>query len=123
MFKKGYVFSVIILSVLFIGSFIYNLFNIPSDAVDCHGESGCVLYKPIKGSVAAVVDLNTGNSISFSTIPELSSFSDEIIALRQHLGGFSTIEQLMQVKGIGLKTFLAIAPYVKCNNDLPIPNK
>lgn len=38
--------------------------------------------------------------------------ADAIIAYREKLGGYSSVEQLKDISGIGDKTFEKIAPYV-----------
>ena len=115
--KKGYGLAVIILSIIFAVVVVCQLLIIPPEAVDAHGNAGCTLYIPTKGSATAYVDLNTANQIFLSTIPGISNYAEDIISMRQQLGEFSSVEQLMLIKGIGFKTFLSIAPYVKCDNE------
>jgi DNA uptake protein ComE-like DNA-binding protein len=48
-------------------------------------------------------------------IPYVGNRADEIVKIRSELGGFVSIEQIALVKGIGLKNFLRIKPYIRAD--------
>jgi len=55
------------------------------------------------------VDLNTADSAALETLPRVGpAMAERIIAWREANGGFRAIEDLMQVSGIGEKTFEAM---------------
>lgn len=59
------------------------------------------------------IDLNTADEQTLQTIPGVGpSKAAAIVAYRQEHGGFQSITQLEDVKGIGPVTYSRIAPYV-----------
>ncbi len=62
---------------------------------------------------AAKVDLNTASLADLQTLPGVGpSLAQRILDYRKQNGGFKTIEELMNVKGIGEKSFEKIRPLV-----------
>ena len=58
------------------------------------------------------VNLNTADAPALQYIPGIGeSRAEEIIRLRTHLGGFTSIEQLLEVPGIGEKVLANIRAY------------
>jgi competence protein ComEA len=61
----------------------------------------------------ATVNLNTATVDQLTTLPGVGRKTAElIIEYRTKSGGFKKIEELMNVKGIGEKTFLKLKPLV-----------
>lgn len=59
------------------------------------------------------VNINTADSAALETLPRVGpSMAERIITWRDRNGGFSVIEDLMQVTGIGEKTFEAMRELV-----------
>lgn len=61
----------------------------------------------------AVVNINTGTSTELQTLPGVgAATATRIIEYRQKNGGFKKVEDLMNVRGIGEKTFLKLKPLI-----------
>jgi len=63
--------------------------------------------------VTTPVNLNTATVSDLQNLPGIGAATAKlIIEHRQKIGGFKKIEELMNVKGIGEKTFLKLKPMV-----------
>lgn len=59
------------------------------------------------------ININTATAAQLDLIPGVGPvLAQRIIALRTELGGFSHIEDLLDVKGIGEKTLEELKPYI-----------
>ncbi len=64
-------------------------------------------------SAAAPVNLNTATQAQLETLPGVGAASAKrILEYRQKNGSFKKIEELMNVKGIGEKSFLKLKPLI-----------
>jgi competence protein ComEA len=71
-------------------------------------------------SPAAPVNLNTATQAQLETLPGIgASTAKRILEYRQKSGGFKKIEELMNVKGIGEKSFLKLKPHVTVAAEKP----
>jgi competence protein ComEA len=69
--------------------------------------------EPRAGAAAAALNLNTATVAQLEALPGIGkSTAERIIEYRQKSGGFKKVEDLMNVKGIGEKSFLKLKPLV-----------
>jgi competence protein ComEA len=65
--------------------------------------------KPAGAAAVAPVNLNTATAAQIASLPGVGpKAAQRIIEYRQKSGGFKKIEELMNVKGIGEKSFLKL---------------
>lgn len=66
-----------------------------------------------KASASGLVNLNTASVTQLETLPGIGkSTAERILQYREKSGGFKKIEDLMNVRGIGEKSFLKLKPLV-----------
>ena len=64
---------------------------------------------PAKPSAAAPLNLNTATAAELGTLPGIGAKTAErIVQYRQKNGGFKKAEELMNVQGVGEKSFLKL---------------
>ena len=69
--------------------------------------------EPRSGTAAAALNLNTATVAQLEALPGIGkSTAERIIEYRQKSGGFKKVEELMNVKGIGEKSFLKLKPLI-----------
>lgn len=78
--------------------------------------------KPVKAKAAAgpsaPVNLNTATQAQLESLPGIgAATAKRIVEYRQKSGGFKKIEELMNVKGIGEKSFLKLKPHITVANE------
>lgn len=72
-------------------------------------------YLPLIGAENAVVNINTSDVYQLQSIPYIGGKASEIVNLRSELHGFSSIEQIALVNGIGLKSYLKACQYIRAD--------
>lgn len=68
---------------------------------------------PAAKAAPAIVNLNSATAAQIATLPGIGEkAAQRIIEYREKNGGFKKIEELMNVKGIGEKSFLKLKPLI-----------
>ena len=71
-------------------------------------------------TAASPVNLNTATVAQIAALPGIGpKAAQRIVEHRQKTGGFKKIEELMNVKGIGEKSFLKIKPLITVTEKAP----
>jgi len=95
-----------LLSIVALSTFV-----IPSGASAAQTPSGTLAAQAQPAPVLNVVNLNTASAKDLEVLPGVGAKTAErIIAYRQKNGPFKKIEELMNVQGIGEKSFLKLKP-------------
>ena len=65
----------------------------------------------VAGGAGALVDLNRATAEELRALPGIGPvMADRIVAHRREHGGFGRLEELMEVKGVGTRTFARLKP-------------
>ena len=86
---------------------------IPAAAQQPSGKSAARPAAPAKpaGAASAPVNINTATQAQLESLPGVGAKAAErILEYRQKNGNFKKVEDLMNVKGIGEKSFLKLKP-------------
>ena len=76
------------------------------------------------GTAAGVVNINTASATELALLPRVGEKgAQRIIEYRQEHGGFKKPADLMQVKGVGAKTFELMQPYVAVSGATTLSTK
>jgi competence protein ComEA len=71
-----------------------------------------------RATAANPVNLNSASAAQLQTLPGVgASAAQRIVDYRQKNGSFKKIEELMNVKGIGEKSFLKLKPLITVSTD------
>lgn len=94
------------------------------------GKSGSLLWREPETQVVQrhsscfQVDLNHATREELETLPGIGpKLSARIVRLREKQGGFSSVQELLQVPGIGRKTLQQLKPYLVVKPEAPEKEK
>ena len=74
----------------------------------------------VQTAPAELIDLNEATAVQLETLPGVGErIAERIIEYRQQNGGFKKIEELMNVRGIGERSFLRLRPLVTLGTAKP----
>lgn len=75
-------------------------------------------------SPAGVVNINTASASQIAFMPRIGpATAERVVQFREEHGAFKHATDLMQVKGIGDKTYELIAPYVVVDGKTTLASK
>ena len=64
-------------------------------------------------AVAGLVNINTADQVALESLPDVGPVTAQaILAWRSEHGAFTSVDQLLDVDGIGEATLAKLAPYV-----------
>lgn len=73
-----------------------------------------LIRKPAEKTAKMIINLNTATESELVQLPGIGpALAKRIIEHRRKIGGFKSVEQLLEVKGIGEKKLEQIRPYVR----------
>ena len=77
-----------------------------------------------KSAPAAIVNLNTATTAQLAALPGVGDkAAQRIVEYRDKNGGFKKIEEPMNVKGFGEKSFLKLKPHITVGDAKPAAAK
>lgn len=67
------------------------------------------------------ININTATATELMQLPHIGAKTAErIVAFRKQNGNFKRVEEIMNVKGIGEKTFTKLKPFLTLGNGTPV---
>lgn len=116
--RRSYFFRLVLLlgSVLIAASVAVPLLSAHAEPTALYSESaGCsfsVYLDEYRGEYGKAIAVNRVSLYSLSELPYIGSRARDILALRDELGGFASLEQLSLIGGIGVRQYLRLRPYL-----------
>jgi competence protein ComEA len=90
----------------------FALAAVPAQAAEPSPATAAVA-PPAAAASRAAVDVNRASAAELEAVPGIGPATAEaILALRAKRGGFTKLEELLEVKGIGPKKLQTLAPYL-----------
>ena len=84
-------------------------------------ETEIITTEPETIPVSYPLELNQASFEELCTIPEIGEVTAQaILDYRNAVGGFQNREQLLQISGIGQKTYEIILPYLYLEHEMPL---
>ena len=110
-------------TVLSIVAVVFLLSAVPSHAAAAQAKAAS--RTAAKPASTVIVNLNTASAAAFEALPGIGAKTAALIVeYRQKNGPFKKIEELMNVRGVGEKSFLKLKPQItvvtaKAEHDRP----
>jgi len=77
------------------------------------GLSSGVAFAAAKQAPAGKVNINSASAQQLTALPGVGEkLAERIVEYRQKAGGFKSVQELMNVKGVGEKSFSKLQPYL-----------
>lgn len=77
-----------------------------------------------KAAAASVININTASATDLEALPGIGAkTAARIVEYRQKNGPFKRIEELMNIRGVGEKSFLKLRPQITVAGRKPEQNK
>lgn len=87
-------------------------------AVPAMAEPAAEAKPAAKAQLQGTVNINTADAVQLTLLPGIGpKTAESIIAYRSSVGSFSSIEDLINVKGIGPKSLEKLRPYVSLKGE------
>ncbi|MBR6272083.1 MAG: helix-hairpin-helix domain-containing protein [Bacteroidales bacterium] len=81
-----------------------------------HSDSKPFMAAPEKKAIP-ILDINTADSVALTALPQIAEvMGSRIHRYRERLGGFVSLEQLFEVRGMDSARFEVIKPYITLEN-------
>lgn len=110
--KKAGVFMAIIVALMFGLGFSPAL--VSAKTTEAKTTDAKATAEQTKSEVAQKVDINKADAVMLTQIPGIGpKTADAIIAYRKDVGQFKSLEDLIEVKGIGPKKLEKIRPFLQ----------
>ena len=97
---------------------------LPAVAQQQKAAAGSTRASAAKSTAApsAPININTATQAQFESLPGIGpKVAQRIVEYRQKNGKFTKVEDLMNVKGIGEKSFLKLKPYLTVSEKATTP--
>jgi competence ComEA-like helix-hairpin-helix protein len=86
--------------------------------------TAAVAAEPAGGAVSGVVNINSADATQLSMLPRIGpKAAERIIEYRTEHGPFKKPTDLMQVKGVGAKTFEGLSSYIAVDGKTTLSAK
>ena len=116
---RGIVFAIVIAALVSVPSVVSAGQSSKAAApVKSSSSRGAAASAKARATAANPVNLNSASVAQLQTLPGIgASTAQRILEYRQKNGTFKKIEELMNVKGIGEKSFLKLKPLITVGAD------
>jgi competence protein ComEA len=102
----------------FVVSLVLVILTVSSSALAMEQEKAASSKSPQAQAVTTPLNLNTATAAQLEKLPGVGARTAQLIVEhRQKNGGFKKVEELMNIKGIGEKSFLKLKPMVTVAPD------
>ena len=86
---------------------------VPARGASRNGVAAAPVAAPVP-SGPPLISLNSADQAALETVPGIGPVTAlAILSFRQRVGGFSSVDQLLEVDGIGPATLEQISPYLR----------